>query len=251
MYKKYLIEIKNRFALIIGGWFILTLVLFLYKEVLLDFIIKVRVNKSSNLSESYFIFTNVFEMFNVYVKIVLFFSFQYFLVFIIYHFFIFFSLALYKREYIFFLNICIANFLVLTSSMFIINFYIIPLTWSFFLGFQSLNNFHLSNFFFEEKISEYIFFYMNTYYLCVLYSQLLSILFFIFLKSGVKNVKNLRRFYYYFFIVFSTLLSPPDVFSQIFISVISICFYELCVCFLIIKFLTESFLKISLIKVVN
>nr|WAJ48188.1 hypothetical protein CCFAOBFC_00003 [Haslea ostrearia] len=68
---RYYIELKNRFLLLLTTWISTLLVSYIYKEILLFIIIEPSLNYSSQ-NMLYFIFTNVTEIFTVYLKIAIF-----------------------------------------------------------------------------------------------------------------------------------------------------------------------------------
>ncbi len=223
---KYLLEIKNRFFLLIFTWLSSVFTCYFYKETLLFLI--TQPHKSFM---SYFIFTNVTEVFSVYIQLINFLCFQIFLIYFTYHIFNFLSSALFETElcYLrFFFKIALLNW---ACSIFLNNFFIVPLTWNFFLSFQDLTSAKFIQLHFESKLTEYLTFYILMYYLVVCYCQIFTILFFFlnFSNNNIKVIKKFRKVFYYFFIIFSTLISPPDVFSQVLISFIAILVYELIV----------------------
>jgi sec-independent protein translocase protein TatC len=237
---KYLLEIKNRLILLLLTWLSTISICYLYKETILFIIMqpKTFTNVNEHLAFFYFIFTDVTEILSTYLKLILFLSSQIFFIYLIYHFFLFLSPALYLFEY---LNIKytlqIISFVFSFSSIFI-TYYIIPLTWNFFLSFQNSTTICSFNLFFEAKLNEYVCFYIKFYYLCVFYCQ-----FFVFLllslkytNTNKKFIKKYRKLYHYCFIVFSTLISPPEVLSQICISLIFIFIFEFLLLFFFFKF---------------
>ena len=106
---------------------------------------------------------------------------------------------------------------------------ILPFSWSFFLSFQtSLTTLQQTPFIFEAKIEEYYQFFISSYY-----TSLFSCQFLIFLISFLtgftkkfKKIKKFRKFFYLTFVVFSTLITPPDIISQLLISSVLIVIYE-------------------------
>ena len=120
-------------------------------------------------------------------------------------------------------------------SIILSKYILIPLTWNFFLSFQNMQSVTLH---FEAKLNEYLNFYISFYYLCFFYSQIFTILlfFFSYANKNVSVIKKFRKLYYYFFILFSTLISPPEIFSQILISLFLIFFYELFIFINLLKF---------------
>ena len=158
---QYFIEIKNRFFLVFLSWICTIITCFFYKEILLIVMIKPALNTDSNL---YFIFTDVKELFNVYVHLIFFFTNQIFGILLIYHLLMFFYLGLYVVEFKkikkVIKSIIISLFLAIITSY----YFIIPISWYFFLNFQLLtNNTNLVSFFFEAKVSEYFHFIYQIY----------------------------------------------------------------------------------------
>lgn len=230
---KYFLEIKNRILLIVLTGSSILLTSYLYKETLLFLLAQPErfSNKNGLYSTFYFIFTNVTEIFSVYISLITFLSFQFIFLFLLYHCFIFFSSAMYKSEYYFFLSILKMICGVWFSSILISHFLIIPLTWDFFYSFQELFSKKLVNVHFEAKLTEYFDFYVLIYYLCVVYFQVFTVLLFFlkYINSEIIIIKKFRKVYYYFFVIFSTLVSPPDIIVQLCISLFLIVIYEVSV----------------------
>lgn len=109
----------------------------------------------------------------------------------------------------------------------IVYYVFLPASWQFFLGFQSLSQNKFINLYFEAKIKEYLDFYISLYYTVLVNFQLFVLMFIFFKYSGanLKLIKKSRKLSYFFFV--STLLTPPDVFSQLTLSLIFILLYEL------------------------
>jgi sec-independent protein translocase protein TatC len=219
--KNYLFEIKNRSILIFLACAFTALSCYIYKDVLLFLIL---------MPETNFIFTNVTEVFSVYINLVIFVSNQVFLIFLATHFFYFIAPALYKEEYFYahsFMKLnLVAWFLVVG---FLANI-LVSLTWNFFLSFQNFSLDGLSglnSLYFEAKLSEYLDFYVYTYYACLFYFLILLVIVLSLINLKPRYFKKFRKLYYYFLILVATLLSPPDIYSQIIISTISIFCYEI------------------------
>jgi len=237
---KYFIEIKNRLILLFFTCFFSCFICYCYKETLLFLVIQPNsvINKSQFYTLFYFIFTDVTEVFYVYIKLIVFLNIQFFLIYLIYHTTIFFTPAFFKHEYkvIYFINLL--SLTVWIISIFFSNFVIIPMTWNFFLNFQDISSrtysLHLH---FEAKLVEYLNFYINIYYSSYLYFQVFVIvILFIGYKSKTityLTFKKFRKFYYYCLVLLSTLVTPPDVLSQLLLSLVFILFLELVfICFL-------------------
>ena len=222
---QYFLEIRNKFILLAITIFSTLLICYWYKEVLLFLLTQMHIN-DENL---YFIFTDVTELFSVYLKLIFFFSIQITLWYSFYYLFSFLSTALYSYEFkviSFFLSSS-TFFLVLSSLL--SSYIIIPFGWNFFLSFQSQQGFY-----FEARISEYFNFYNNTYILCLIYCQLFTLLF-IFLAEIEQNyfyIKKYRKLYYYAFLIFATL-------SQLATTFFLVTIYEMVLLFSLFKFYTN------------
>jgi sec-independent protein translocase protein TatC len=106
---------------------------------------------------------------------------------------------------------------------------IVPFSWNFFLSFQeNLTNTQSVSLFFEAKLSEYLQYFINLYYVCLASCQFLAVLVIILtnLSEKLKKTKTFRKLFYLIFIIFSTIVTPPDILSQIIISCTLILIYE-------------------------
>lgn len=239
--EKYYLEIKNRFILWCVTLLSILMVSYVHKETLLFTVIQPNLNLSDCKNNFYFIFTNVLEIFTVYLKLTLFLSLQVSFIYLFYHMFIFLSSGFFYLEYLYFKFFVTIVFVVWVLSIVLSNFILIPFSWNFFLSFQSLIIAKSLNLHFEAKLNEYFSFYISFYYLCEFYCQFF--VFFIIIldyrNSNVNFIKKFRKLYYYCFIVFSTLISPPDIFSQVLISLIFILIYECLILFFLFKLVNQ------------
>lgn len=230
---KYFLELRNKFILLIIIFSTTLIVCYCYKDALLFLVTQMHLN-DENL---YFIFTDVTELLSVYLKIVFFFSVQVIVWYFFYYLFSFLTTALYFNEF------KLINFLLLSGTFFwflsvlISSYILIPFGWSFFLSFQFQQGFY-----FEAHISNYFNFYIHAYILCLIYCQLFTLLF-IFLADIQQNyfyIKNYRKVYYYVFLLFATLMTPPDLISQICMTFFLILIYEIALLFLIFSFYLKT-----------
>ena len=225
----YYLEIKNRILLLLFTWASLLIVCYHFKEPLLFTF--VNSNKYHN-SIPYFIFTNVDEIFYVYLRLVFFISNQLTFVLLLYHVLIFLTLGLYPSEYSKLKSIFKIFIITWLCSIILLKKIIIPFSWLFFLSFQNAENYlQPASFFFEARILEYFEYFINFYYICLANCQLLalSILFLNNISEKAGTIKTFRKLFYLVFILFSTITTPPDIFSQIIMSSSLILVYELLV----------------------
>ena len=226
---EYLLELRHKFILLIITFFSTLIVCYCYKDVLLFLITQMHLNDET----LYFIFTDVTELLSVYLKISFFFSIQVSIWYFFYYLFSFLVTALYFNEFKF------INFMLISGTFFwllavlLSSYIIIPFGWKFFLSFQLQQSFY-----FEARISDYFNFYTHAYILCLVYCELF-ILLFIFLVDIQQNyyyIKNYRKMYYYVFLIFATLMTPPDLISQLLTTFFLILIYEIVLLFAIFSF---------------
>jgi len=232
-YYKYYLEIRNRLALLILTWVFSLIVGYTYKETLLFVLIDSNgyVRNFSN-SEAYFIFTNITEVFQVYVELIVFLSNQITLNLVGYHLIMFISSGLYSFEFVR-LRFSYKIFLISwVFSIVLLCHFVIPFSWDFFLSFQkNSNDIQPTSFFFEAKIGDYFNYFSSLYYICYFNCQFLAILtyFLIHMSEKLDKTREFRKLFYLVFVLFSTIMTPPDVISQILMSLFLIASYELIV----------------------
>ena len=217
---KYLLELRNKFILLVFTFLSTLSVCYLYKKVLLFLITQMHLN-DKNL---YFIFTDVTELFSVYFRLVLFFVIQINTWYFFYHLFFFLSPALYIYEFIF-LKFCWISGTILWFLSGLLSAYIlVPFGWFFFLSFQSYQGIY-----FEARINEYFSFYSNVYLLSLIYCQVFVLLFLFLVDIRLSSfyIKKYRKLYYYVFLLFATFVTPPDLLSQIGTTFGTIIIYEI------------------------
>lgn len=224
----YLREIKNRMVLIAVCSFFSFFVCYFYKKVLLLLLINVYKSSFIEYNPFNFMLTDITEMLFVYLRLVMFLSNQITYIYFFYHSLIFLMPAFYYSEYRY-LKIISAYFLsAWVTSALVLNYLVIPLSWSFFYNFQNSQQSEFILFHFEAKVSDFVSFYTYFYYFCLYYFQSFIVLAFIFsiINNKIFYIKQSRKLYYYIFFVFSVFVSPPDVFTQLFLCFLATASYE-------------------------
>lgn len=229
LYYKYYLEVKNRIFLVLVCWISLLIISYYFKEPLLFAFINSNKYYHKLNDVPYFIFTDVTEIFYVYLQLVFFITNQLTVLMIFYHGLMFLALGLYKSEYIR-LQLAFKVFIgAWLCSIILLKEFLIPFSWSFFLSFQnSNNNMQPLSFFFEARIVEYINYLTNLYYICLVNCQVLTLLTLLLanMSENVATIKIFRKLFYFIFVVFATITTPPDITSQIVISFTLIVIYE-------------------------
>lgn len=227
---QYLLEIKNRLTLLFVAWFSTVFITYIYKETLLFIIVQPYTSTSikESINISYFIFTDVTEILSVYLSLVMFLSFQILYAYIAYHFFLFLSPALFYIEYLFCKVGVIVMGIMWTISIVLSTYVLIPITWHFFLSFQNLSLRHSLNLHFEARLKEYLHFFISSYFMYMFYFQFFTFLLLLlnYANFSIKKLKELRKFNYYCFAILSTVISPPEILSQLCMGFTIILIYE-------------------------
>lgn len=219
MFYRYYIELKSRAFLLLCTSFSIFLVSYMFKEVLLSIVVNsYTINSISELS--YFIFTDVVEIFNVYVYLLFFIVKQVTFFYFFYHLLIFIAPGLTKLEYSLIAKLFLISTFLFLLSVLLFKKLLFPFSWSFFLSFKDFVIFKSLTLHFEAKLLEYVTFFFNMYFSCVFYFQffLLPIFFITYFGKQLSVYKLFRKFLYYACILFSTIVTPPDVFSQVALS---------------------------------
>ena len=228
-YYIYYLELKNRLILLILTWISVSVVCYLYQKILVFEIVDVIKYAGLSKKNPYFIFSDVTDLFSVYFHLIFFISNHIVLILFIYHLLMFLSPGLYLFELtnlIFILRISFVNWI---FTVILVNYFFFPFCWNFFLSFHDPTD-KLSNisFLFEINIKEYVWYYTRFYYLCAVNFQFSCFLLFGLtnFNNRVHSIKKFRKIVYFFFLIFSTFITPPDVFSQILLTLFFIVFYE-------------------------
>ena len=164
----------------------------------------------------------------MYIKLIFFLSNQVLMFYFIFHILSFIAFGLYKFEYRYFKLVFYTSIIFWLSSLIVFNKVLFPISLNFFLSFHSLTSFKSLSFHFEAKLNEYLNFYIMFYYICTFYCQVFVILvfFFDYINTNLNLIKRFRKIFYYLFVFLSTLITPPDIISQILFSSCLIFIFE-------------------------
>lgn len=233
MLNKYFFEIRNRTILIIITWSITMMFAYLNKETLLFLSIKPNLGSFKEIP-FYFIATNITDIFSVYLSLTYLVGFQLTSIYFLFHVRDFFMPALYKIERKKLTLSLKLSFVLWLLSLLLLNKVILPFCWNFFTSFQN-SSVPSINIFFEIRITEYLSLYVITYYITILIGQCFLVLFLLLniLKNKLLFIKNTRKVFYLIFFVLATLVTPPDVISQLVLGSAFILIYELVIVIII------------------
>ena len=139
-YYKYYLEIKNRLLLVFFTWISVLITCYCFKEPLLFVFIHLIKHYNQLGHTPYFIFTDVSEIFQVYLQLIFFVANQTLIIMVIYQILMFLTLGLYTFEYVQLKSIFQIWLLTWICSILLLKEFILPFSWSFFMSFQETND---------------------------------------------------------------------------------------------------------------
>ena len=219
---KFVVEIKNRSFLLFLSWLSLFLVFYYYKLICVLLIVFLN-SEFLNQTIHYFIFTSVSEMFIIYINLCIFLTQSIFMYIVLYHLICYVAGGLFKKEYLMLKRFFFLSWLLAIQSLLFFQCILMPTILNFFLSFHITSEISL---FFEAKVSEFLTFYQLSFINCFSSFQFCGFLILLTTYFDLTNffLKKTRRFLYFVLLIFSTLLTPPDLYSQL----ISFSFFVLC-----------------------
>jgi len=242
----YINELFLRAKYFLLSFFLINFLCYYYKNVLLILLSFSLLNSSTtNVIDifSNFIYTHPTELLKIHFFLILFLSVLFTIPYLSWHILDFLKSSLTFNDYTricrLLLSLIIFILLVNSASFFVL----LPNIWSFFQNFNTLENASQTlKFFFELRVQEYFLFVMDFISLVNLFIALGIFLFLIISSLGIINLLYWKKLFIFINIVFATLLSPPDVYSQILILItLSIIFEILIFIFLYYLKLEQKF----------
>jgi sec-independent protein translocase protein TatC len=224
----YLTELFFRFQYFIVSFFLTVLIAYLFKDILFILLTFPLINNSNTLNS--FIYTHPAELLTIHLLLMVLIAFIFQIPYFFWHFVDFIKTSLIKKEYknlIKVLLLCVFSLILFNFFFF---FLIFPKFWFFFYNFNfSFNNPQTLNFFLELRVQEYFDFVLTFIYSVNLFILIFFLLFIFFLFLGFEKLLYWKKLFLFINIVFATLLSPPDVYSQLSILFVLTLFLEIIV----------------------
>lgn len=219
--KAYLTEIKYRLFFLFLTVIINFIVIYIYKEQII-FLISLH---DTDLFP-HFISTKLTEIFSVFLKLSFFLSIYFSLPIVIVQLLFFLAPALYKYEYQIVKKFCVFFTILFPGCLIFTIRVILPYTWKFFSGFQLKTENSLLSIKIEPKISDYI----ELFFFLLVSLTLLLLCFFVLLavmnSFQMKLFVKYRKILYFIFFILATLVTPPDITSQLITAFTLVFFYE-------------------------
>jgi len=217
----YLKELFVRFQFLVFSFLFTVFILYYYKGIIFILLTVPLIDPSYGHldtlnSYSNFIYTRPSELLTIHFFSIFCISFVVQTPYAFWHLVDFIKSSLFIEEHLKLIKILVslfASFIVFNSLCF---FFIFPKIWSFFQKFNTLvNQSENLNFSLELSVQDYFLFVLDFIYFVNIFIVIFYSLIFFMLIFGVENFIYWKKLFIFINIVFATLLSPPDVYSQI------------------------------------
>lgn len=224
----YLTELFFRFQYFVVSFLLTVLIAYLFKDILFILLTFPLINNSNTLNS--FIYTHPAELLTIHLLLMVLIAFIFQIPYFFWHFVDFIKTSLIQKEYKNLTKVLLLCVFSLILFNFFFFFIIFPKFWFFFYNFNfSFNNPQTLNFFLELRVQEYFDFVLTFIYSVNLFILIFFLLFIIFLFLGFEKLLYWKKLFLFINIVFATLLSPPDVYSQLSILFVLTLFLEIIV----------------------
>lgn len=244
----YIKEVFFRFQYFLISFFFVSIVSYYYKNLLLflfTFAIVAVDSKSGIQGVDYFICTHPSELLTIYITLVFYCSWLIVFPQFFWQVIDFLKSSLFRLEYIKLLNLLVILTLVIFFFNLLCFLKLFPNFWIFFESFNKIiNKDNVLNVFLELKLYDYFLFLIDFIYLiniCLFFLLVLSSIFFC---CGLKYLIHWKKLFIFINIVFATLLSPPDVYSQLLILIVLTFIFESTIFFYIFCYKLLKYLKL-------
>ena len=222
-------EIKNRCVIFLLMCVFNAIVCFCNKENILFFLLQSIESSTMSTNETYFVFTDLPEVFSVFIELTAFFTYQLSTLLLLYHLIAFFSASfrsveLYsvKRVFRFFVSGWTLTFIVFQIVA-------LPSMLMFFLTLPNMYN-TMSPYpiLFEAKLNQFINFCLSVYMTCLMMVEfcVFNLFLITFKKAQVKNVQKDRKNFYLMVVVIALVMAPFEVLSQMFLVSFILVYWE-------------------------
>jgi len=225
----HLAELKRRLIYSLLAFIVATIACYAVADEIYEFLVRPLAAAFSDPSHRRLIYTGLTEAFVAYLKLALFAGFFVAFPVIAAQLYLFLAPGLYKKE-----RKALLPYLVAAPTLFLCGaafayYFVFPAAWKFFVSFESLGTVGGLPIQLETKVSDYLGIVMHLMIAFGLSFQLPVILVLL-VKAGVITLSQLQRGRRYAIVIIVTVaafITPPDVFSQIALSVPLYVLYEI------------------------
>ncbi len=225
----HLIELKKRLVISLLAFFAATIICYFFAADIYAFLVKPLAEVLPNPEHRRLIYTGLTEAFVAYLKLAVFAGFFVSFPVIAAQLYLFLAPGLYKKERTAFIPYLVASPVLFLAGAAFVYYFIFPAAWKFFAGFETLpvaGNLPIQ---LETKVADYLNLVMHLIIAFGLSFQLPVILVLL-VRSGMMQLETLRRGRRYAIVLIVTVaafITPPDIFSQIALSVPLYLLYEI------------------------
>lgn len=226
---EHLIDLRKRLMIAIAAWLLASGACYFAAEPIYGFLVQPLADAFPDPAARRMIYTSLIEAFLTYLKLALFAGFFAAFPVIAAQFYYFMAPGLYRHE-----RRALVPYLVAAPTMFLsgaafLYYLLLPTAWRFFLGFESGGKQGGLPIQLEAKVSEYLSLVMHLIMAFGLSFQLPVVLVLL-VRSGMMSIETLRagrRYAIVMIVTVAAFITPPDIFSQIALSVPLYMLYEL------------------------
>ena len=226
----HLIELRQRLMISLGSVLILFFLCYYFSENLYGFLVQPLAQIMEETGrDRRLIFTALHEAFFTYIKVSFFTAIFLAFPFVAVQVWMFVAPGLYKHEKLAFLPFLIATPILFFSGGALVYYYVLPVAWEFFLGFESVGGPNTLPIQLEAKVNEYLSLVMQLIFafgLCFELPVVLTLLG----RVGIitsKGMAQKRKYAIVLAFIAAAILTPPDPISQIGLALPTILLYEL------------------------
>lgn len=233
----YFLEFRNRLFYILISFLFFFFIGFFYKESLLYFLVKINLFQNKTFFP-YFIYTHLTEVFNTYILLSFTFAAYLCVPLILVHLFYFITPGLYLFEFVLFKKFVLISLFVWFLNNLLTYYFLVPLIWNYFCYFDSNNLQGPLSLHFEAKLSEYVDFLIYSYVLTNLLSQIFFFMYLFVLNYNSIDlifINKSRKYLYVLIFILASILTPPEVISQLFFAIPLVVLSEFIIIFLLLK----------------
>lgn len=222
----YLTELFFRFQYLIVSFLLTIFVAYFFKDILFILLTFPLISNSNTLNS--FIYTHPAELLTIHLLLMVLIGAVFQIPYFFWHFVDFIKTSLIQDEYKKLKKVILLCIFSLIFFNFFFFFVIFPRFWFFFYNFNfSSNSSQTLTFFLELRVQEYFDFVLTFVYSVNLFIFVFFILFIFFVFLGFEKLLYWKKLFLFINIVFATLLSPPDVYSQLSILFVLTFFLEI------------------------
>jgi len=226
---EHLMELKRRLVISLLAFFVATAICYMFAGEIYAFLVHPLAEAFSNPEHRRLIYTGLTEAFVAYLKLAVFAGFFVSFPIIAAQIYLFLAPGLYKREQKTLLPYLIAAPILFLCGAAFAYYVIFPAAWKFFLSFESAGLPGALPIQLETKVSDYLNLVMHLMIAFGLSFQLPVVLV-LMVRSGMMKLSTLKRGMRYavvLIVIIAAFITPPDIFSQIALSVPLYLLYEL------------------------